>query len=134
MSSPPQPPSEPRGPLMLRAIGQPADTGEGTRMFGGWIMGQMDTAGGQLALRHTGTRMTTVAANDLRFLKPMYVGDEISAHAYITEIRRTSMVVAVEIWYRRLPDDTQYLGTTGSFVFVSMSDEGKPIEIKNKTF
>src|SRR4029077_20948518 len=43
------PAGEPRGLLCLRTLGMPADTNQYGDIFGGWLLGQMDIAGGIFA-------------------------------------------------------------------------------------
>ena len=38
--------TEPQGNLVLRTLAMPADTNPNGDIFGGWIMSQMDMAGG----------------------------------------------------------------------------------------
>ena len=41
--------SEPRGSLSIRTLAMPADTNQYGDIFGGWLLGQMDIAGGTFA-------------------------------------------------------------------------------------
>jgi acyl-CoA thioesterase YciA len=41
--------SEPRGTLSIRTLAMPADTNQYGDIFGGWLLGQMDIAGGIFA-------------------------------------------------------------------------------------
>ncbi len=40
---------EPRGELSIRTLAMPADTNQNGDIFGGWVLGQMDVAGGIFA-------------------------------------------------------------------------------------
>ena len=40
---------EPRGELVIRTLAMPADTNPAGDIFGGWLLAQMDIAGGVLA-------------------------------------------------------------------------------------
>jgi len=42
-------PHEPRGELSIRTLAMPADTNQNGDIFGGWVLGQMDIAGGIFA-------------------------------------------------------------------------------------
>ena len=52
---------EPRGDLQLRTLAMPADTNPSGDIFGGWVMAQMDIAGGIAAGTRAGGRVATVA-------------------------------------------------------------------------
>lgn len=41
--------NSPKGQLLLRTLAMPADTNANGDIFGGWIMSQLDLAGGILA-------------------------------------------------------------------------------------
>ena len=41
--------TSPRGQMLLRTLAMPADTNANGDIFGGWIMSQLDLAGGILA-------------------------------------------------------------------------------------
>jgi acyl-CoA thioesterase YciA len=45
---------EPRGTLSIRTLCLPADTNQYGEIFGGWLLGQMDIAGGILASKAAG--------------------------------------------------------------------------------
>ena len=47
----------------LRVVPMPADANQHGDIFGGWIMAQVDVAGGVLAARHARGRVATVAVN-----------------------------------------------------------------------
>jgi len=42
-------PHEPTGELSIRTLAMPADTNQNGEIFGGWVLGQMDVAGGIFA-------------------------------------------------------------------------------------
>ena len=42
-------PHEPTGELSIRTLAMPADTNQNGDIFGGWVLGQMDVAGGIFA-------------------------------------------------------------------------------------
>ena len=60
-------PREPSGELSVRTFAMPADTNHNGDIFGGWVLGQMDIAGGIFA--------STIGADAMTFRKPVYVGD-----------------------------------------------------------
>ena len=51
----------PNGDLALQVIAMPADTNADGDIYGGWLMSQMDLAGGITAGRRAGGRIATVA-------------------------------------------------------------------------
>ena len=59
--------SSPRGQLLLRTLAMPADTNANGDIFGGWIMSQLDLAGGILAKEISGGRIVTVSVSSITF-------------------------------------------------------------------
>jgi len=117
--------------LAIRALAMPKDTNPGGDIFGGWLMSQMDIGAASAAVATAKTRVATVAIESLHFLKPIYVGDEVSIYAEVQRIGRTSVHVKAEAWAKRhLLDDIVHVAE-GIFVFVSIDNEYNPLEIKH---
>ena len=51
----------------LRTIAIPADTNRFGDIFGGWLLAQMDLAGGSYAMARTGGRVATVGIEAMSF-------------------------------------------------------------------
>jgi acyl-CoA thioesterase YciA len=83
------------GYLAIRQLAMPADANMHTDIFGGWIMSQMDLAAAIAAGRHSGTKVVTVAVDNLVFKRPVHVGDTVSCYTWIKSVGRTSMNVRV---------------------------------------
>ena len=59
----------PKGALLLRNVAMPADTNPNGDIFGGWILSQMDLAGGILAKELAKGRVATIAVDAMKFIK-----------------------------------------------------------------
>jgi acyl-CoA thioesterase YciA len=116
----------PFGEPVLRVIAMPADTNPAGDIFGGWLMGLMDLAGASVATRRARGRVATVAAEAMSFLAPVKVGDEVSLHADITRIGRSSIGVHVEAWRRERAADDAVRVTEATFTFVALDPVGRP--------
>ena len=68
--------SAPRGRLSIRTLAMPADTNPAGHIFGGWLMSQMDLAGGTHAFNRANGRVVTVAEDAMTYHQPVRVGDE----------------------------------------------------------
>ena len=121
-ASPPRPPGEPA----LRAIAMPADANPHGDIFGGWLLSQMDLAGGTLATRRAKGRTATVAVTAMTFHRPVFVGDEVTCYAEIIKIGTTSITVKVESWVRRGIGDEQIAVTEGIFTYVAVGNDRRP--------
>ena len=74
---------------ILRTLAMPADTNPNGDVFGGWIMSQMDIAGGILAEETARCRVVTVAVDSFKFLKPVKVGDVVCCYGRVLRIGST---------------------------------------------
>jgi len=122
MSEPAAPPAR---EAMLRTIAMPADTNPHGDVFGGWLLGQMDLAGGSYAKYAARGRVATVGIEAMSFHRPVYVGDQISCYCDTVRIGSTSISVHVETWVRRFGDGSQVKVTEGVFTFVALDAEGR---------
>ncbi|MCB1804088.1 MAG: acyl-CoA thioesterase, partial [Candidatus Competibacteraceae bacterium] len=79
----------------------PADTNPSGHIFGGWIMSQMDIAGGIVAAGRANGRVATVAVTSMEFHKPVFVGDLVSCFADIVKTGNTSITVQIDVFAQR---------------------------------
>ena len=124
--APPNPELEPCGDLCIRTLAMPADTNQNGDIFGGWLLSQMDVAGGIFAAKTAKSRTVTVAIDAMNFRKPVYVGDVVSVHANVVRVGRTSITVHLEAWVLRRRENCSILVTDGNFTYVSIDDQGRP--------
>lgn len=111
----------------------PADTNSTGDIFGGWIMSQVDIAGGIAATRRAMMRVTTVAVNSFQFKKPVYVGDLISCYARIIKVGRTSMTVDVEVYAERNRHQDDVVKVTEAVLtYVALDKEGNPTPVPSE--
>ena len=121
---------EPEGDLILRTAAMPADTNANGDIFGGWILSQMDIAGGILAKEVSKGRVVTVAIEAMKFIKPVRVGDVVCCYGRVTKIGNTSLTLSLEVWVKPTlqdgaTDSLRYKVTEACFTFVAIDEEGK---------
>jgi acyl-CoA thioesterase YciA len=123
---------------ILRTLAMPADTNPNGDVFGGWIMSQMDIAGGILAKETARSRMVTVAVDSFKFLRPVKVGDVVCCYGRVLRIGTTSIAIGLEVWVKKvLPEieegSPRFKVTEAIFTYVAIDGEGKkrPIRIEN---
>ncbi|WP_112383422.1 acyl-CoA thioesterase [Sphingomonas carotinifaciens] len=116
----------PDGAPTIRVTAMPADANPYGDIFGGWLMGQMDLAAGSVASRHSGGRAVTVAAEGMKFHRPVIVGDEVSVYATLVATGSTSMTIDVEAWRRSRHKEEAFMVTQARFVFVAMGEDRQP--------
>jgi acyl-CoA thioesterase YciA len=118
-----QPPAE--APT-VRVVAMPADTNPYGDIFGGWLLSMMDSAAGSVASRYSHGRAVTIAVDGMAFLRPVFVGDEVSVYARLAGVGRTSMKIEVEAWRRARHDDASYKVTQARFTFVAVGEDRQP--------
>ena len=112
---------------VLRVVPMPADVNAHGDIFGGWIMAQVDIAGGVLASRRAHGRVATVAVNSFVFKQPVLIGDVVSFFAQITRVGHTSITVGVEVYAQRNPgEEVTVKVTEASLTYVAVGADRKP--------
>jgi acyl-CoA thioesterase YciA len=119
-------PIKPTGDPAIRTLAMPANTNPNGDIFGGWLMAQMDIAGGSVAVTRAQGRVATVAVDAMTFHKPVFVGDVVSVYAAVQKVGRTSIAIRVQAWARRSRGNIEEMVTEGTFTFVAIDDDRKP--------
>ena len=117
---------EPEGELTTRTLAMPGDANPSGDIFGGWVLSQMDIAGGISAGLRAKGRVATVAIDAMTFHAPIYVGDLVSLYAAIEKVGRTSITVKIETIARRGVSGEHVRVTEGTFVYVAIDPQGNP--------
>lgn len=123
--------TEPTGELLLRTLAMPADTNPNGDIFGGWIMAQMDIAGGILAKEICCARTVTVAVDSIVFIRPVQVGDVVCCYGDVIHIGTTSVKISLEVWVKKTAftnagaTKVRFQVTKAAFTYVAVDDEGK---------
>jgi acyl-CoA thioesterase YciA len=120
-------PSEsPKGEMTVRTIAMPGDTNANGDIFGGWVMSQMDLAGGIKGVERAQGRVVTVAVEAMTFIRPVKVGDVLCVYTEVEKVGRTSMRIHIEAWARRFQRSLREKVTDATFTFVAIDDDGRP--------
>jgi len=114
----------------VRTLAMPADANASGDIFGGWLLSQMDIAGGIAAHDLARGRVATVAVEAMEFNLPVYVGDLVSCYAEVTRVGRTSITVHVETEARRRDTGETIKVSAGIFVYVALDENGRPRPVK----
>src|SRR5690348_13567426 len=111
----------------LRVVPMPADANQNGDIFGGWIMAQVDIAGGTVAARIARGRVATVAVKEFVFKQPVQIGDLLSFYVDLERIGTTSVTVKVEVYAERRPSDLQVVKVTeATLTYVAIDQQGRP--------
>lgn len=122
----------PEGELLLRTSPMPSDTNANGDIFGGWIMSQMDIAGGMMAIEISGGRAVTIAVDAMKFIKPVKIGDVVCCYGKVTRIGNTSVTIRLEVWVKPGLRDNKadrandfFMVTEASYTYVAVDHEGR---------
>ncbi len=122
----PAPADGPLGELTLRTLAMPADVNVNGDIFGGWVLSQMDIAGGILGGARARGRVATVAIDAMKFIRPVRVGDVLCIYGRIERVGRSSMAIAIEAWVLRDRIGAREKVTEAMFTFVAIDAAGRP--------
>jgi acyl-CoA thioesterase YciA len=126
MTEPIESEAEPRGELTIRVVAMPADTNANGDIFGGWVLSQMDAAGGIAGVERARGRVATVAMDAMTFISPVKVGDVLCVYTEVERVGRSSMRIHVEAWARRFMTHSRLKVTDATFTFVAIDENGRP--------
>jgi acyl-CoA thioesterase YciA len=118
--------SETKREPVLRVVPGPTDINANGHIFGGWVLSQMDIAGGIAASQRSNGPVATVAIEGMKFITPIHIRDLISVYAHVERVGRTSMGVRIEVIATRDRGKTDIKVTEGLFTFVALDDQHRP--------
>jgi acyl-CoA hydrolase len=98
-------------------------------VFGGQIMAWVDLCAAICAQRHSGNTAVTAFIDDLKFQKPVRVGEVVRLQARITATFRTSMEIQVEVRGEDSRTGRQWPCVDALVVFVALDAEQRPTPV-----
>jgi acyl-CoA hydrolase len=116
--------------VRLAEIIMPNRTNHHGTLFGGHALGLMDHAGWVAATRCARRTMVTVASDRVEFKVPVRAGQLVELVAKVSRLGTTSVTVGVDMFAEDVATGERRLATSGSFVFVAIDDDGRPIPIE----
>ncbi len=116
----------PSGDLTLRTMAMPADTNAAGDIFGGWVLSQMDLAGGIAAGQRAQGRVVTIAVDKMKFIRPVHVGDVLCVYTDVIRVGTSSMEIKLEAFALRHRYGHREKVTEAVFTMVAVDDSGKP--------
>ena len=122
--------TDPAREPMLRIVPGPTDINANGHIFGGWVLSQMDIAGGIVASQRANGPVATVAIEGMKFITPIHLRDLISVYAHVERVGRTSMGVRIEVVATRNRGKCDIKVTEGLFTFVALDEEHRPRPVK----
>lgn len=113
-----------RAEPILRLVPMPSDINATGHIFGGWVLSQMDIAGGIVASAEADGPVATVAIKRMAFIAPILLRDIVSVFAVVDRCGRSSVAVSIEVIATRR--DMVVKVREGLFTFVAIDDNARP--------
>lgn len=117
---------------VLRIAPQPRDLNNNGAIFGGWVLSQMDVAGGVIAARVARGSTATIGIEAMTFLAPVMPRDLLSVYARVERVGTTSVGVRLDVIAARDNGETHVPVTKGVFTYVALDEELKKRRIPDE--
>ena len=115
--------------VLTKTVAMPADTNPNGDIFGGWLLSQMDVAGGILAKKIAKGRVATVAIEGMKFLLPVKVGDIVTCYGRLLSTGNSSICINLRVTAQGLEIKQPQDVTNGTFIYVAIDLDGKPRQL-----
>ena len=115
-----------RGEVVLRVVPHITDINANGHIFGGWVLSQMDIAGGIVATRIAQGPVATVAIESMTFIAPILLGDIVSVYTQEERRGRTSVAIRIDVIATRGRQGMKVELTSGLFTFVALDGNHRP--------
>lgn len=119
--------NQPKGELAIKVMAMPKDTNPAGDVFGGWLLSQMDLAGGVFCRKIAKGRVVTVTIDSTTFNEPVFIGDTLCCYVSLVKIGKTSITVHIEAFVSRdFESENVIKVTSGDFKYVKLNGNRKP--------
>jgi len=111
---------------VLRLKPGPQDANLRGDIFGGWLMSQIDIAGGITATIKTNGMTVTRAVENLTFIKPLFVYDLVSFFTEVISIGTTSIKIKIEAYAQRMSNPKELVKISdATLIYVAVNKPGE---------
>ena len=115
--------------VLTKTVAMPSDTNPNGDIFGGWLLSQMDVAGGILAKKIAKGRVATIAIEGMKFLLPVKVGDTVTCYGKLIKTGNSSITINLRVTAQGLDSIKPQDVTNGTFIYVAIDFDGKPRQL-----
>lgn len=117
-----------RREAILRVVPRIGDINANGHIFGGWVLSQMDIAGGIVAAHAAQGAVATVAIESMQFIAPILLKDIVSVYAWEERRGTSSIGIRVEVVAMRgtAQEPEEIKVTDGLFTFVALDESHRP--------
>jgi acyl-CoA hydrolase len=93
-------------------------------LFGGRLMHLVDTAAALAAMRHSRMTVVTASVDQLTFLVPVHIGEQVTCKASVNRVFHTSMEVGVKVLVENLRTGALRHTSSAYLTFVAIDEQG----------
>lgn len=115
--------------ITLRFLAAPTDAGYSGTVGGGRVLEWIDKAGYAAAAGWSGTYSVTAYVGNVRFTRPVEIGDLVEATARVIHTGTTSMHILVTVSAGNPKDGDLHPTTDCIMVFVAVDEHGRPTPV-----
>jgi uncharacterized protein (TIGR00369 family) len=112
--------------IQLAQLMQPEHANNHGNVHGGWIMKLVDEAGALACMRHSQSKVVTVAIDSMTFRNPIRIGDLVILNAEVSFAGRTSMETEVQVIAENPITGERTTTNTAYLVYVALDNDNKP--------
>ncbi|MDO8600390.1 MAG: acyl-CoA thioesterase [bacterium] len=105
-------------------IVMPTDMNIRGTMYGGQVMKILDSFAATVAMRHSERMCVTLSADEMRFLAPAYLGEELRFQIAVNRVWGTSMEIGAKVSAYNLLTGEQRHVVSAYFTFVALDENG----------
>jgi acyl-CoA hydrolase len=98
-------------------------------VFGGQIMAWVDLCAAICAQRHSGLMAVTAFVDDLKFVRPVRIGEVVHLDARVTATFHSSMEIEVNVQGENARTRERWPCVDAFVVFVALGEDGKPAAV-----
>jgi acyl-CoA hydrolase len=106
----------------------PNHTNQLGNLLGGQLMHWIDICAALSAAKHNQRVCVTASVDRIDFLHPVKLGDAVTLTASINRVFKTSVEVGVKVFAQNFREGTKIHTNTAFLTFVSVDNNGKPVE------
>jgi acyl-CoA hydrolase len=106
----------------------PNHTNQLGNLLGGQLMHWIDICAALSAAKHNQRVCVTASVDRIDFHHPIRLGDAVTLTSTINRVFKTSMEVGVKVYAQNFRKGTKIHTNTAYLTFVSLDNDGKPVE------
>jgi acyl-CoA thioesterase YciA len=113
--------------LSISVFAMPSDTNSQNSVFGGWLLSHMDLAGLVECKMFKPGRYVTVAIDQMKFVKPVAVGDLVQIFTSVEKVGKSSLTIKCVAECNRLDGTEPFQVTKALMTFVKVDEKGTKV-------